>query len=121
MNDILNLVATTEGISIAQMQSKSREQEIVGARHKAMWLAKKFTNFSLKTIGRHLGRKDHSTVIHALQCVEWNMQNDHRYKARLERMAAQIEALEAERATEDPRIFAHETISRATISVARFG
>lgn len=120
MNDILQIVANREGISVAQMQSKSREQEIVYARQKAMYLAKRFTNLSLKTIGKHFGGRDHSTVIHAIKCVEWNMDSDYRYKKTMGQLVGRLEALEAEKAKDNPRAEAQDTLSRAEISLWRF-
>ncbi|MEM7186721.1 MAG: helix-turn-helix domain-containing protein, partial [Bacteroidota bacterium] len=35
-------------------------------RHAAMYLAKEFTQQSLKSIGLHFAGRDHSTVIHAV-------------------------------------------------------
>ena len=35
-----------------------------------MYLSKKLTKSSLKTIGLHFGGRDHSTVIHAFNTIE---------------------------------------------------
>jgi chromosomal replication initiator protein len=74
------------------LRAKTRKQEIVNARQIAMYLAKELTNSSLKTIGLHFGGRDHSTVIHAYQCVEDSMNIDQKQmnivkqlKSRLER------------------------------------
>ncbi|MEL6413198.1 MAG: helix-turn-helix domain-containing protein, partial [Bacteroidota bacterium] len=48
---------------------KSRKREVVLARQTAMYLSKKYTNHSLKSIGDYFGGRDHSTVIHALQTI----------------------------------------------------
>ena len=52
------------------LRSKTRKQEVANARMVSMYLAKKVTNNSLKTIGLLHGGKDHSTVIHALKTIE---------------------------------------------------
>ncbi|MCX8011235.1 MAG: chromosomal replication initiator protein DnaA [Ignavibacteria bacterium] len=52
------------------IRSKNKKQEFVLARQVAMFLCKKYTNASLKTIGLHFGGRDHSTVIHSIQMVE---------------------------------------------------
>lgn len=52
------------------IRAKTRKKEIALARQISMFLSKKHTNHSLKTIGLHFGGRDHSTVIHALQTVE---------------------------------------------------
>jgi chromosomal replication initiator protein len=52
------------------IRAKTRKQEIALARQISMFLAKKYTSYSLKTIGLHFGGRDHSTVIHAIQTIE---------------------------------------------------
>jgi chromosomal replication initiator protein len=48
-----------------------------------MYLAKKFTRNSLKSIGEHFTGKDHTTVIHSCQTVENLMDTDSGYKEKL--------------------------------------
>lgn len=73
------------------LRAKTRKQEIVNARQVAMYLAKELTNSSLKTIGLHFGGRDHSTVIHAYQCVEDQMKIDSKYKAGVEQIKRRLE------------------------------
>ena len=63
------VVATHYQVSLEQLKSKTRKREVVTARQVAMYLAKKYTNHSLKSIGQYFGGRDHSTVIYALQTV----------------------------------------------------
>ena len=64
------------------LKEQTRRREILVPRQVAMYLAKKYTNASPKHIGFFFGGKDHSTVIHAIRCVDKNkeasiqMQND---------------------------------------------
>lgn len=55
---------------------KGRKQEVTGARHIAMFLAKRLTQNPLTMIGLHFGNRDHSTVIHAVRTVEKKCKND---------------------------------------------
>jgi chromosomal replication initiator protein len=73
------------------LRAKTRKQEIVNARQVAMYLAKELTNSSLKTIGLHFGGRDHSTVIHAYQCVEDQMKLDSKYRANVEQVKRRME------------------------------
>ncbi len=61
-------------ISPNDIKGKSRKQEIATARQVAMYLSKRLTNSSFKTIGLHFGGRDHSTVIHAVTTVEQEQQ-----------------------------------------------
>src|SRR5699024_10215716 len=67
------------GIDTNKVREKTRKQEIVEARQIAMYLSKKFTESSLKTIGLHFGGRDHSTVIHAISTIEQRMQTSARH------------------------------------------
>lgn len=69
IDKILKTVADFYSLSLDDLRSKSRKQEIVHARQIAMFLAKEYTKYTLKAIGYHFGGRDHTTVIHALQSV----------------------------------------------------
>jgi len=75
------------------IRAKTRKQEIVNARQIAMYLAKEFTNSSLKTIGLHFGGRDHSTVIHAYQSVEDQMHLDQKYQAHVSQIKRRLQLL----------------------------
>ena len=59
-----------------KVREKNRKKEVVLARQVAMFLSKKLTKSSLKTIGLHFGGRDHSTVIHAYNSVEKSLSDD---------------------------------------------
>ena len=48
---------------------KNRSQEVAMTRQIIMFLARDLTDLSLKSIGLELGKRDHSTVIHACKAV----------------------------------------------------
>ena len=58
------------------VRARTRKREVVQARQVAMFFAKQLTKHSLKTIGLHFGGRDHSTVIHAVQSVEDQIDTD---------------------------------------------
>ena len=70
IESIQNFVSDYFGIDSNRVREKTRKQEVVEARQIAMYLSKKFTKSSLKTIGLHFGGRDHSTVIHAITTIE---------------------------------------------------
>ncbi|MCS6990664.1 MAG: chromosomal replication initiator protein DnaA [Chitinophagales bacterium] len=59
-----------------KLREKTRKRHIVQARQLSMYLAKLYTKNSLKTIGKHFGGRDHSTVIHSCQAVRDLMDTD---------------------------------------------
>lgn len=69
IEEVQRAVADYFDISVDELKDKTRKKEIVIARQIAMYFAKEYTGFSLKSIGYHFGGRDHSTVIHAIQAV----------------------------------------------------
>lgn len=67
---IVSTVAEHFHISPADMASKIKSQDIVFPRQIAMYLCRHYTESSLKVIGTLLGRKDHTTVMHAIEKIQ---------------------------------------------------
>ena len=59
-----------------QLTGKGRKQEVVAARHLAMFLVKRLIGSHFTTIGLHFGNRDHSSIIHAVRTVEKKCKND---------------------------------------------
>ena len=73
---ILNSVATTTGISIAEIKGDKRTRPVVQARHLAMYLARELTDTSLPKIGERFGGRDHTTVMHGVKSIARQMAED---------------------------------------------
>jgi len=73
------------------VRAKTRKREVVRARQIAMYFSKKLTQHSLKTIGLHFGGRDHSTVIHANNTVEDQMQTDEQFNSMVEEIGRKVE------------------------------
>jgi chromosomal replication initiator protein len=91
IEDIQNMVCEFYGLGYDTLLSKSRKREIVQARQITMYLAKKFTKNSLKSIGEHFAGKDHTTVIHSCQTVENLMDTDSEYREKLEEIMQKVQ------------------------------
>ena len=59
-----------------QLTGKGRKQDVVRARHIAMFLARSLIGSHFTTIGLRFGSRDHSTVIYAVSTVEKKCKND---------------------------------------------
>jgi len=70
IDNITRVVCNEFGVDENKVREKNRKKEVVLARQVAMYLSKKLTKSSLKTIGLHFGGRDHSTVIHAYNNIE---------------------------------------------------
>lgn len=70
VDDILETVCNHYNISTTAIGSRSRRRELVVARQVSMYLAQKYTKMPASRIGRLVGGRDHSTVIHSCKAVE---------------------------------------------------
>ncbi|MEZ4911100.1 MAG: chromosomal replication initiator protein DnaA [Saprospiraceae bacterium] len=80
LDKIKKLVAKHFDVPVEKLQEKTRLRNVVVARQLSMYLAKNFTNSSLKVIGDSFGGRDHSTVIHSLRAVQDLMDTDTLFK-----------------------------------------
>ncbi len=66
---IIEVVSEHFQISLDQMISKNRSNEIARPRQIAMYLCKNMTDIPLDSIGALLGGRDHSTIIHGIKKI----------------------------------------------------
>ncbi|KKK99280.1 hypothetical protein LCGC14_2634340, partial [marine sediment metagenome] len=66
---IIEGVASYFTVPLASLSGPSRAKPIAEARHVAMYLLREDAQLPLKQIGRLLGNRDHSTVIHGCRKV----------------------------------------------------
>lgn len=79
-------------IDLELLKSKRKTAELVRARQIAMYLCRKYTSSSLKSIGDEFGGRDHSTVIHAISTIENSLELDYNLKSAVENIRASISA-----------------------------
>lgn len=84
IDEVQKCVSDYFGLTVEDLKAKTRKKEIVTARQIAMYFAKEYTGFSLKSIGYHFGGRDHSTVIHAIQTVNEYMMEKRELKLYIE-------------------------------------
>ena len=70
IDKIIERVSEYYKVPVNNIREKNRMKEVAHCRQVAMYISKKITNNSLKTIGLYFGGRDHSTVIHAIKTVE---------------------------------------------------
>ena len=81
---LVRAVAAYYELSAAALESKSRERSLTTARQVAMYLARHHTSGSLAEIGRSLGNRDHTTVLHGVQRITGLISTDSRLQAAAE-------------------------------------
>jgi chromosomal replication initiator protein len=77
-------VARRFDVAESLLVSKRRTQEVAIARQVVMYIARTLTGMSLKAIGRAVGGRDHSTVIHAVKLVRDTMDTDSDFRAQVD-------------------------------------
>ncbi|MGH6990630.1 MAG: helix-turn-helix domain-containing protein, partial [Stellaceae bacterium] len=70
IDEIQKRVAEHYNIRLAEMHSARRAREVARPRQVAMYLCKQLTPRSLPEIGKKFGKRDHTTVIHAIRRIE---------------------------------------------------
>lgn len=87
---IQKIVSDYFKVPIDQLTGKTRKRQVVQARQISMYLAKSFTDNSLKAIGKYFGGRDHSTVIHACRAVLNLMETDKMFQDDVTELQKQI-------------------------------
>ena len=76
IDDIVETVCNHYNVTVTAVNSKSRKREYVVARQVTMYLAQKYTKMPASRIGKLVGNRDHSTVIHSCTKVEEQLKVD---------------------------------------------
>lgn len=73
---IINVVAEHFGVSIDDIVSKKRNKEIALPRQVYMYLCRELTDVSLDSIGSNVGGRDHTTVMHGVDKIKEDINNN---------------------------------------------
>ena len=79
VDEILEAVCRHYNVTTAAVNSKSRKRELVIDRQVSMYFAQKFTKIPASRIGKLVGGRDHSTVLHSCTQVEQRLKVDHSF------------------------------------------
>ena len=89
IDDIIRIISAHYDVTEQQVKGRLRKREIVLPRQVIMYLADKHIRMPASRIGRCVGGRDHSTVIHSIRLVTEKMQQDKDF-------CCEIQALEQE-------------------------
>jgi len=84
LDDILLKVATAYGVSEDAIVGKNRQKNIAEARQTVVYLTQKHTKMPAKRIGKLLGNRNHSTILHSCSQAEKKLAEDIEYANRME-------------------------------------
>ena len=93
IDHVLKSVGKEMKVSERQIMGKGRTMEVALARQIVMYLSRELTGSSLINIGRHIGKRDHSTVIHACKTVENKMIEDKEFQLKVDNLKSEISGI----------------------------
>ena len=74
--EIVAVVARYFGVTQAALRGPTRRKSLVFARGVAVYLLRTLTGASYARIGRELGKRDHSTIMHAMESLQIALATD---------------------------------------------
>ena len=89
-NLIIQVVSDHFGITPLDISSQKRTKEIVYPRQIVMYLCRNMTETPLQSIGRILGGRDHTTIIHGSEKIAADMNKDENLKNTIEILKKKI-------------------------------
>ena len=90
IEDIIKTIAHFYNLDEALIYEKTRRKEIVRARQVAMFLLREDFSISFPLIGRKMGGRDHTTVIHSCDKIKHDMETDTELAQELEQIRAML-------------------------------
>jgi chromosomal replication initiator protein len=76
ITEILDATALEFGVARRQMLARDRRPPVAAARQVAMYLSRELTDHSLPEIGRGIGNRNHTTVLHAVNRISLALSQD---------------------------------------------
>ena len=92
IDTVQRAVAQRFNVRVMDLKSARRDRIATRARHAAMFLCRELTPFSLPVIGRHFGKRDHTTVMYAIREVDRRRAESPEIARALSRLSDEISA-----------------------------
>ena len=86
--DAMKVVCEHYRVTVDQLKSKRRTQDLALARQVAMYIARERVGATLTQIGRAFGGRDHTTVMHACKKVDKLRENDPLFRGTIKDLTA---------------------------------
>ncbi len=87
---IIKIVSEHFGISVNDIISKKKNQEVVYPRQLCMYLCRSLTDVALSLIGKKLGKRDHTTIMYGYEKIQKEIETDERVKNDIEILRKKI-------------------------------
>lgn len=90
VDEIVEIVGRHYGVEPQAVNGKSRKREVVLARQLSMYFAQKYTHMPASRIGRLIGRRDHSTVLHSISKIEDRLRIESKFRDEVAQIETQF-------------------------------
>jgi chromosomal replication initiator protein len=90
IGDIVEAAAREFGVEQKALLARNRRPDVATARHVAMYLARELTGHSLPEIGRGLGGRSHTTVLHGINRINAALETDPSVQTAVENLRRQL-------------------------------
>ncbi len=87
---IIKIVAEHFNVSVSDIISKKKSQDIVYPRQIIMYLCRTLTDVALSLIGKKLGNRDHTTIIHGYEKIQREMEDNEKVRNDVEILKKKI-------------------------------
>jgi chromosomal replication initiator protein len=93
VQQIQEIVSNVTKITVQEITSPSRKANIVQARHLSMHFSRWNTNLPMLKIAILHGRDNHATIIHADNCISFDIRKNEKLNNQYEQIKSQIKSL----------------------------
>ncbi len=90
IQQICDAVTQYFNVRLSDLQSKKRHKSIAFPRQVCMFLARRYTRYSLEEIGGYFGGRDHTTVLHAVRTVDQDCKDDREIAKQITHLEGQL-------------------------------
>jgi len=90
ITEIVDAAALEFGVERSALMARDRRPPVAAARQVAMFLARELTDHSLPEIGRGMGGRNHTTVLHAVKRVSSALENDPAMRQAVDNLRARL-------------------------------
>jgi chromosomal replication initiator protein len=88
--EVINTVGNYYGVGVQQLKGERRTKTIVWPRQILMYLLRQELRLPLEEVGRLVGGRDHTTVLHAAEKVKGEIEQNHKFQAELAEVRKRI-------------------------------
>ena len=90
IDEIVTQVGRYYNVEIDELKGKKRTKEFVHPRQVAMYLCRELTDVSFPKIGEAFGKRNHTTIIHAYEKINDELQHNARLKQELNELKQKL-------------------------------